>query len=448
MKKRTFLKLSSVMMAGTALTPLIDFAQNERLTNWAGNFTYSTGPLQSVSSVDEARALVQKYTRMKVLGTRHCFNNIADSKDHLISLASLNKVISLDREKHTVTVESGIRYGELAVFLNDNGYALHNLASLPHISVAGGCITATHGSGVNNANLSSAVRAFELITASGEKVGFSRDQNAERFTGAVVNLGGLGVITRVTLAVQPTYQVRQYVYENLSIQQLEHHFEEIMSAGYSVSLFTDWRNRNVSEVWIKSKVGDGASFGGQHEFFGATAATKNLHPIRDISAENCTPQMGVPGPWHERLPHFRMGFTPSSGKELQSEYFVPREHSYAAITAVEQLRDKIFPHLLISEIRCIAADDLWMSPCYHQASTTIHFTWKPDWPNVSKLLPLIEAQLAPFNAKPHWGKLFTVPHQRLLALYKRMPDFQQLLRHYDPKGKFRNDYLDKNIFGN
>ncbi len=257
MKKRTFLKLSSVMMAGTALTPLIGFAQNDKLTNWAGNFTYSTGPLQSVSSVDEARALVQKYARMKVLGTRHCFNNIADSKDHLISLASLNKVISLDREKHTVTVDSGIRYGELAVFLNDNGYALHNLASLPHISVAGGCITATHGSGVNNANLSSAVRAFELITASGEKVSFSRDQHEERFTGAVVNLGGLGVITSVTLAVQPTYQVRQYVYENLAMQQLEHHFEEIMSAGYSVSLFTDWRNQNINgRAWI-SKAGSG-----------------------------------------------------------------------------------------------------------------------------------------------------------------------------------------------
>jgi alditol oxidase len=447
MKKRTFLKLSSVMMAGTALTPLIGFAQNDKLTNWAGNFTYSTGPLQSVSSVDEARALVQKYTRMKVLGTRHCFNNIADSKDHLISLASLNKVISLDKEKHTVTVESGIRYGELAVFLNDNGYALHNLASLPHISVVGGSITGTHGSGVHNANLSSAVRSFELITASGEKIVFSRDQNEEQFTGAVVNLGGLGVVTKMTLAVQPTYQVRQYVYENLPIRQLEQHFDEIMSAGYSVSFFTQWRNRNIDAVWIKSRVGEGPSFGQQHEYFGATAATKNLHPIPGLSAENCTPQMGVPGPWHERLPHFRMGFTPSSGKELQSEYFVPREHAYAAIKAVDQLHDKITPLLQISEIRCIAADDLWMSPCYHQASTTIHFTWKPDWPNVSKLLPLIEAQLAPFNAKPHWAKLFTVPHQRLLALYKRMPDFQQLLRHYDPQGKFRNDYLDKNIFG-
>ena len=447
MEKRTFLKLSSVMMAGTAFTPLIDFAQDGKLTNWAGNYTYSTTSLLRASSVEDARSLIKKYDRLKVLGTRHCFNNIADSPDRFLSLAALNKVILLDEQRHTVTVESGIRYGELAVFLNDKGYALHNLASLPHISVAGGCITATHGSGVHNANLSSAVTAIELITAAGDTVSFSREKNGDLFTGVVVSLGGLGVITKVTLAIQPTYQVSQYVYENLPIQQLEHHFEEIMSASYSVSLFTDWRNSKVGEVWIKHRAGEGASFEGRQEFFGATAATKNLHPIRDLSAENCTPQLGVPGPWHERLPHFRMGFTPSSGKELQSEYFVPREHSYAAIRAVEQLRDKISPHLLITEIRCIDADDLWMSPCYHQPSTTIHFTWQPDWPAVSKILPLIEAQLAPFHAKPHWGKLFTIPHQRLLALYKRMPDFQQLLREHDPGGKFRNEYLDKVIFG-
>jgi len=447
MKKRTFLKLSSVIMAGTALSPLIDLAQDNKLKNWAGNLTYSTSNLQSPTSVEGTRALIKQYDRMKVLGTRHCFNNIADSNHHLVSLLSMNKAIALDTHRHTVTVESGIRYGELAVFLEDNGYALHNLASLPHISVAGGCATGTHGSGVNNANLSSEVKAFELITAAGDTVNFSREKNSELFTGAVIHLGGLGVITKMTLAVQPTYQIRQYVYENLPMQQLEHHFEEIMSAGYSVSLFTLWRNRNIDEVWIKSRVGDGATFGQQHEFFGATAATKNVHPIPGMPAENCTPQMGVPGPWHERLPHFKMGFTPSGGHELQTEYFVPREYSYAAIKAVEQLRDKISPHLLISEIRCIAADDLWMSPCYHQPSTTLHFTWKPDWPAVSKVLPLIEEQLAPFHAKPHWAKLFTISHQRLASLYKRMPDFQELLRHYDPKGKFRNDYLDKIIFG-
>jgi xylitol oxidase len=447
MKKRTFIKLSSVMMAGTALTPLIDFAQDGKLTNWAGNITYGNSNLMHVSSIPEAAEAVKHYDRIKVLGTRHCFNHIADSRDRFLSLASVNRVIAIDEQHHTVTVQSGIRYGELAVALDIKGYALHNLASLPHISVAGGCITASHGSGVHNANLSSAVRALELITAKGDIVEFSLEKNSTLFNGAVVNLGGLGVVTRLTLAIQPTYRVSQYVFENLPIRELEHHFEEIMSAGYSVSLFTDWREGNVSEVWIKSRVGEGQSFTGQREFFGATAATTDLHPIRGLSPENCTPQMGVPGPWYERLPHFKMGFTPSAGKELQTEYFVPREHSYAAIKAVQQLGDKISPLLQITEIRCIDADDCWISPCHQQPSTTIHFTWKPDWPAVSKLLPLIEGQLAPYHAKPHWGKLFTTPPHRLAALYKRMPDFQQLLRQYDPKGKFRNDFLNRVIFG-
>lgn len=435
------------MMAGTALTPLADFVQGNKITNWAGNITYSTTNLFHAESVPEAMDLVRRFDRVKVLGTRHCFNKIADSHDRFLSLAAVNRVIGLDTQRQTVTVEPGIRYGDLAVWLNAKGYALHNLASLPHISVAGGCITATHGSGVHNANLSSAVRSLQLITATGEVVEFSREKDSTLFPGVVVSLGGLGVVSRLTLAVQPTYQISQYVFVNMPIATLEHHFAEIMSAGYSVSLFTDWRNGNIGEVWVKSRVGEGPSFAGQKEWFGATAATRDLHPISSLSAENCTPQMGVPGPWHERLPHFKMGFTPSAGKELQTEYFVPREHSFAAIKAVEQLRDRISPHLQITEIRCIDADDLWMSPCYHRPGTTIHFTWQPDWPAVSKLLPLIEAQLAPFHARPHWGKLFTMPHRRLAALYPKMTAFQQLLREHDPKGKFRNDFLNTVIFG-
>lgn len=447
MKKRTFLKLSSVMMAGSALSPLVDWAQGEKITNWAGNLTYSTSVLHKAASVEEARGWIRGQPHFKVLGTRHCFNDIADSKDEFLSLAGLNKVVALDKDRQTVTVEAGIRYGELAVFLNDNGYALHNLASLPHISVAGGVATATHGSGVHNGNLSSAVAGMEFVTAAGERVSLSRHSHGDSFLGAVVHLGGIGVVTHITLAIQPSYQVRQYVYENLPMAQLEHRFDEIMSAGYSVSLFTDWRNRNINEVWIKSRAGEDGHFATRPEFFGARAATMDLHPIRANSAENCTPQMGVPGPWHERLPHFKMGFTPSNGQELQSEYFVPQQHSYAAIMAVEKLHELISPHLFITEVRSIAADEFWMSPCGHQDSTTIHFTWKPEWEAVRRLLPQIEQALAPFHARPHWGKLFTMPHARLAELYPRMRDFQQLLRHYDPGGKFRNAFLNRNIFG-
>jgi xylitol oxidase len=240
--------------------------------------------------------------------------------------------------------------------------------------------------------------------------------------------------------------MRQYVYQNLPLSALQDHFDAIESSAYSVSFFTDWQKQRVNEVWIKSRLEEGAAFHAAPEFFGATLATRNLHPIAELSAENCTEQMGILGPWYERLPHFRVGFTPSAGKELQSEFFVPRRHAVEAILAVERLRDQVSPSLLITEIRAIAADNLWMSPCHQQDSVTIHFTWKPDWPAVSSLLPLIEKELAPFNAKPHWAKLFTTSPQILRSLYPRTPDFIALATKYDPQGKFRNDFLNKNIF--
>ena len=157
--------------------------------------------------------------------------------------------------------------------------------------------------------------------------------------------------------------------------------------------------------------------------------------------------MGVPGPWYERLPHFRMGFTPSAGKELQSEYFLPREQAMEAILAVERVHEQVGPHLLITEIRTIAADELWMSPCYKRPSVTIHFTWKQDWPAVSKLLPVIERELAPFGPRPHWGKLFTIPAAQLRASYEKLPAFVELSGRFDPRGKFRNEFLNANVFG-
>jgi alditol oxidase len=413
------------------------------LCNWAGNLKYGTSTLMKAASTDEIRFLVKKHDRLKVLGTRHCFNTIADSGDRFLSLDALDKIGPLDQKNHTVTVEAGVRYGELAAWLDSRGFALHNLASLPHISIAGGCATATHGSGIRNGNLSTAIRAISFILASGETLTLSRDQDKEQFPGAVVNLGALGVVTSLTLDIQPAFRMRQYVYENLPFQHLVHHFEEIMTAGYSVSLFTSWRSKHIDEVWIKIKVEQGIPEEFPAVFFDAKAATSDLHPIRDVPAENCTPQMGLEGPWHERLPHFRMNFMPSSGKELQTEYFIPLERSYEALVAVGQLHEKIAPHLLISEIRCIAADDLWMSPCYRQPSTAIHFTWRQDWSAVSRLLPLIEERLAPFGAKPHWGKLFSIAPGPIASLYERFPDFIRLVQQYDPTGKFRNDWLDR-----
>lgn len=447
MKKRTFIKLSSALMATPLFSPFVKLFPADKLKNWAGNIEYSTDRLYVPESMEQVIDLVKKYNKVKVLGTRHCFNTIADSKDNFISLKQLNKLVALDEAAHTVTIEAGMNYGQLCPYLESKGYALHNLASLPHISVAGACTTATHGSGVKNGNLSTAARAIEFVTASGETVVLHRDKDGEKFNAVLVGLGGIGVITKVTLDIQPTYKMRQYVYEHMPMAQLKNNFEEIESAGYSVSLFTDWQSDTINEVWIKSKVTDGNQFSGGDNFFGAKAATKNMHPIAALPAENCTEQMGVPGAWYERLPHFKMGFTPSSGVELQAEYFVPRKHAVEAIQAIARLGKQTGPYLFISEIRTIDADDYWMSPCYRQPSVTIHFTWKQDWPAVQKLLPVIEKELAPFNAKPHWGKLFTMSPAHLASMYEKLPAFKQKLQEYDPRGKFRNDFLDRYIYG-
>lgn len=432
-------------MAAPLLSPLTDFAQQDRLKNWSGNLTFSTGNVQYPTSVAEVQQLVKKHSKLKALGTRHCFNTIADSQDDLLSTKKLNKVVSLDTKAHTVTVEGGIKYGELAPYLDQHGFALHNLASLPHISVAGSITTGTHGSGVHNGNLSSAVTGLEIVIADGSIVHLSKASDSEKLNAAVVGLGAIGVITKVTLAIEPTYKMRQRVFLKLPMAQLKQNFEQIVSAGYSVSLFTDWQSDSINEVWIKSRITEKDH--DQPEFYGAKAATKNLHPIIDHSAESCTEQMGVPGPWYERLPHFKMGFTPSSGKELQSEYFVPFHQAVEAIEAVSKLSKQIGPHLFITEMRTIAADELWMSPAYKRKSVTIHFTWKQDTEEVMKLLPQIEKELAPFNARPHWGKLFTIPYKTLASRYERFDDFKKVAMEYDPHGKFRNAFLDQHIFG-
>jgi alditol oxidase len=447
MKRKEFLKTSTVFMAGGWLSPLVSCKEQAKTIrkNWAENYQYKAENLHQPQNVSEIQALVQKLDKQKALGSCHCFNDIADSPTNQISTQNLNKVLAIDEQAMTVTVEAGARYGQFAPELDQKGYALHNLASLPHISVAGACATATHGSGVKNGNLASAVAALELVTANGEVVNLSRSKDGDIFNGAVVGLGALGIITKVTLDIQKSYQVRQDIFQDLPIQSLKDHFDAILSSGYSVSLFTDWQNKNISQVWVKRQV-EVNTKAMDKDFFGAIAAIKNLHPITKLSAENCTDQMGVSGVWYERLPHFKMGFTPSSGQELQSEFFVPRHNALEAILALEKKGDLIYPELMITEIRTIAADNLWLSPAYQQDCVAIHFTWKQHSLEVIKLLLMIEAELEPFKYRPHWGKLFTIKPSILHSRYSKLPDFMALLKNYDPKGKFRNAYLDLNIY--
>ena len=410
------------------------------LTNWAGNIAFQAPTVYYPQTVAEVQELVRQHHRIKALGSKHSFNTIADSPGVQISLKNMNRILRLDRQANTLTLEAGARYGEFVAYVHEQGYALPNLASLPHITVVGACATATHGSGLNNGNLSTSVSALEFVNAAGDLVRLSREQDPGQFEAAVVGLGAFGIVTSITLDLIPAFNVKQVIYRNLPMSILKDHFSEIQARGYSVSLFTNWANQNINEVWIKSLVNETEEI--ETELYGAPAATQNLHPVEDQSAENVTQQLGIPGPWYDRLPHFKMGFQPSVGKELQSEYFVPIAHAYEAMMAIAQLHEQITPHLFISEIRTIQADDFWMSTCYKQQSVAFHFTWKQDLAVIMDLLPLIEQQLEPFQPRPHWGKLFTMPAMALQSRYPKVEDFRLFIRQHDPEGKFANGFLD------
>jgi xylitol oxidase len=416
-------------------------------TNWTGNYAYRARRLHRPTTIEQVQEIVANAPSVHVLGSRHSFNDIADSAE-LISLEAMTAEktlladIVVDHEAQTVSLGAGVKYGELAEKLNDEGVALHNLASLPHISVAGAVSTATHGSGVTNGNLATAVAALEIVTSSGETIKASRGD--PDFDGMVVGLGALGAVTRITLDVQPSFDVRQRVFEGLSWEALYEHFDEITSCGYSVSIFTRWR-RTLDQVWIKTRTDEPEQIAG--DLFGAVPATVDRHPILELDPTPCTPQLARPGLWSDRLPHFRMGFTPSAGEELQSEYLFPRRHAVEAIAALRALAGSIQPILQVCEIRTVAADRLWMSMNYGEPSVGVHFTWQPRQDEVEDLLVQLETVLAPFQARPHWGKLFHADATAIAPLYARHSDFVGLVERLDPRGAFRNSWLEARVLG-
>ena len=452
------------------------------LRNWSENVQFSAAQVHAPRTVEELQELVRASRKVRVLGSRHSFNDIAaidaqinaghngkvtaqdppdPASSAYVSVDCLDIPVTFDPKRNTVTCGASITYGELCQRMHVQGVALRNTASLPHISIGGACATATHGSGDNNGNLASEVEGMELVAADGEQRSLTPDGGGEGFLGGVVGLGGLGVVTRITLATVPAFAMEQTVYEDLPVAELYDNFDGIMSGAYSVSLFTDWLGGTVNQVWLKRELGAWADWESDADtgaagsngppagnaFFGARPAPTHRHPVTRFDPDPCTPQMGIPGPWHERLPHFRVDSTPASGDELQTEYFVPRDCAVMALQAMEGLRDRLEPVLWISEVRSIAADRLWLSQSYETPAVAFHFSWRKEWPAVRALLPVVEEALAPFQVRPHWGKLFSLSPAQLQANFSRMADFRGLLRSWDPEGKFRNGYVDRHIYG-
>jgi xylitol oxidase len=412
--------------------------------NWAGSHAFTAPALVEATTIAEVQDAVVAARgpggRVRALGTRHSFTDLADTAGTLVSVTGVDPDPVLDATARTVTVGGGVRYGVLASWLETEGWALHNLGSLPHISVAGAVATGTHGSGVGNQVLSGAVAALEYVDHRGELVRVGRGD--PDFEGLVVGLGAFGIVVRVTLDIEPSYRMRQDVYRDLPWQTVLDELETVLGFGYSVSIFDDWQGSTVDQVWVKSRL-DRLDGGLPDTWFGAERDRRSEGRLIDLASANLTVQGGVPGAWLDRLPHFRLESTPSIGAELQTEYFVERSDGTAALRAVKQLGDRIRPLLLVTELRTAAADDLWLSPAFGRDVLAIHFTWKKLPDEVGTLLPDIEAALAPFGAWPHWGKVHRFDAETLGRMHPRLGDARALFDRLDPDGMFSNAHLER-----
>lgn len=405
------------------------------VTNWAGNVVFTPDRLHRPATVAQLQDLVATADRVRALGSGHSFSPIADTPGTLVSVADLPRRVEIG--PGSVTVSAGTTYGELGEALHAAGYAVHNTGSLPHISIAGACATGTHGSGDTNGTMASAVSAVELVTADGSLRTVRRGD--PDFPGAVVALGALGIVTALTLDTRPTFDVRQWVYEGFSAYP---DVPAALASAYSVSLFTRWRGAGFEQVWIKQLASEPAP---PQRWFGATRADGPRHMVPGEDPAHCTAQGGEPGPWYQRLPHFRAAFTPSKGDELQSEYLIPRGSIVDALRELDAIADLIAPVLYVSEIRSVAADDQWLSPAFERDSAAVHFTWLPDAAAVAPVVEAVEGALAPFGARPHWGKVFSTDPDRVRALWPRLPDAARLLRAADPKATFTNPMLARHL---
>jgi alditol oxidase len=410
-------------------------SQHGSLSNWAGNVAFGAARIHEPESLDALRHLVDSSRRIRPVGRGHSFSRIADTADDLVLLDGLPKTLEVDSVSSTVRVASGMTYTELAEGLHRAGFALANMASIPDISIAGACETGTHGSGDDQRVLAASVAAVQLVAADGALVELRRDSHRDTFSGSVVALGALGIVTHLTLDIEPTYEMSQQVYLGASLDDIQSQLNDVFSAGYSVSVFTDWHSGEAS-VWVKERVDQPES-----TLTLGRRAERSVHPVPSRSPDLCTEQLGTVGPWHERLAHFRPNAAREAGHELQSEVFLSRDVAHQAITVLREIGRLFAPALLVSEVRTVGADDLWLSPAYGRDSIAFHFTWNDNESTVLGALAAIEERLLPLDPRPHWGKLTTMTADRVIASYERALDFNELMVEQDPSFKFRNNFV-------
>jgi alditol oxidase len=414
------------------------------MQNWAANFTFTAKRLHLPTSIGEVQRIVATSPNIRAVGARHSFNGIADSGVDQIDLGRIDPDIVIDRERMSVTVGGGISYGDLAAFLHREGFALHNLASLPQITVAGAIATATHGSGDGNQALSSAVVGLEMVVGDGS---VRRVEAGEvDFDGMVVGLGAFGIVTRVRLKIQPTFDIRQDAFVDLPWDELIARFDAISSAAYSFSIFTKWSGPSANRIWLKRRIGTGAAEAELSRLVLKSGPPYSV-PAREENPLALLNPFGLAGPWSERLTHTPRDLAPLPAEQIQSEYLIPRPQFANAVAILRSMAGRVDPLLVASEIRTVATDQLWLSPFYRQDTVALHFTWKKEREAVDAVTRDLEAALIPLGAKPHWGKLIHADAATLAPLYPRMADFRALAMRHDSEGKFRNAWLERHVFG-
>lgn len=404
-------------------------------TVWAGHRTYASRALLAPTTLDQLATLVTSGERVRAIGSRHSFTDLADSPGVLVTLAGLEREPVLDAAASTVTVTAHTTYGTLGPWLHERGFALAALASLPHISVVGAVATATHGSGDAVTTLAGAVVALEILGADGEVRRLDRDHPA--FTGSVVSLGALGIVVAVTLAVEPTYDLAQTVIDDVDLTAVIENLGAVHASATSASVFTRWDGQ--ASIWRKHRTDAAPAV--DLSALGGRPADGRRHPIPGVDGAACTPQLGEVGPWFARLPHFRLEFTPSAGAELQSEHLVPQELAPRAVAAAREVLERHRDLVLVSELRSMAADDLWLSSAYQRSGVGIHTTWIQDEVRVRAAVAELETALEPYDFRPHWGKVFETTE--LARRYPRWDDAVDLVREADPTGVFAGPFTER-----